>query len=268
MARRIGLALLAASALSLAGCVSGGRRCCPPPPCVEAAPVVVVPPPNPAEERLKEAHRLMDKARERKEYLPMKPEEEARKSMPSMKNYATVPNLIRIAAAMPKTMDAEMKAWEALKREGTIDRKLMNEVFWVVSHANECGHCMGHIVFGASLRGIPEATVVEFEDPTKLDPVRTATFAFVRKVATDPAKVTKADVDSLRPFFEDAQIVELILAVCRFDTMNTLAEAFGSPLEKDNVFDPRFAKKPPQAEKPPKTGKARKAVGSSWRTRP
>ena len=127
---------------------------------------------------------------------------------------------------------------------------------------------MGHIVFGAALSGAPESKVLDIESPEHLDPLRKATFAFVRKASRDPAKVTRADIDSLRPFFKDAQIVELILAVCRFDTMNTLAEAFGTPLEKENVFDPKNAKVPPAPEKAPKAERPSEPAGSSWRTRP
>jgi hypothetical protein len=39
---------------------------------------------------------------------------------------------------MPKTFGAEMAAWAALGMEGTIDRRLMSEVFYVVSDANDC----------------------------------------------------------------------------------------------------------------------------------
>ena len=139
MRRRLALAFLAASALPLSACAYRTRACCEP-----LAVAAVAPTPDPAateaKARIDRARRLMDEARARTPYLPMKPEAEARAAMPSMKDYPAVPNLIRIAAAMPKTMDAEMKAWRALQREGTIDRRLMNEVFYVVSSGNECGH--------------------------------------------------------------------------------------------------------------------------------
>ena len=136
MRRRLGIAVLAAGALPLSSCAS--RACCP-------REVVAAVPAEPAgsgeaKARADRAKRLVKAARERTEYLPMGSEEEARAAMPSMKGYPVVPNLIRIASAMPKTMDAEMKAWDALKREGTIDKKLLNEVFYVVSSGNECGH--------------------------------------------------------------------------------------------------------------------------------
>ncbi len=258
MLGRLTLLSLAFAATGLGGCVSN-RRCRP---CCDSPEVVVVPTdgtavavesPEAVAARRATAIRMMDEARARTAYLPMKSEDEARKSMPSMEDFPVVPNLIRIAAVMPKTMEAEMEAWDALRREGTVDKRLLSDVFYVVSKSNECGHCMGHIVFSAGLRETgaakkPIEKVLDIDAESSLDPRRRATFAFARKVSRDPHSVGPADIESLRPFFKDKQIVELILVINRYRTMNTLAEAFGSPLETINVFDPKNAKPKPDAK--------------------
>jgi len=100
---------------------------------------------------------------------------------------------------------------------------------------------MGHVVMTSELAGVPEHDVLCIEESA--DPMRRAVFAFARKVSREPALVTQEDVDSLRPYLNDAQIVELVFAVCRYNTMNRLADAFGVPLEKENVFAPPPKKK-------------------------
>jgi len=100
---------------------------------------------------------------------------------------------------------------------------------------------MGHVVMTSELSGVPEPQVLRIEEST--DPKREAIFAFARKVSREPAAVAREDVDSLRPYLKDAQIVELVFAVCRYNTMNRLADAFGVPLEKENVFAPPARKK-------------------------
>lgn len=95
---------------------------------------------------------------------------------------------------------------------------------------------MGHVVMTSELSGVPEHDVLCIEEST--DPKRTAIFAFARKVSREPASVTREDVDALRPHLTDPQIVELVFSVCRYGTMNRLADAFGVPLEKENVFAP------------------------------
>src|SRR5262245_58510142 len=99
---------------------------------------------------------------------------------------------------------------------------------------------MGHVVMTSELSGVPEQKVLRIEENP--DPMRRAVFAFARKVSREPASITREDVDALRPYFNDTQIVELGCAVCRHNTMNRLADAFGVPLEKENVFAP-----PPKA---------------------
>jgi len=74
---------------------------------------------------------------ERKAHVTMLPEPDARKAMPGFGGRA-VPNLGRVAALMPKTWSAEMAAWGALGKEGTLDRQLLSQVFYVVSSANDC----------------------------------------------------------------------------------------------------------------------------------
>jgi alkylhydroperoxidase family enzyme len=83
------------------------------------------------------AKRGIEKTKEREPFLPMLSDEDARKAMGKFRG-KRAPNLARVAAHMPKTFGAEMAAWAALGMEGTIDRRLMSEVFYVVSDANDC----------------------------------------------------------------------------------------------------------------------------------
>jgi hypothetical protein len=76
-------------------------------------------------------------AKEREPHLSMVSEEAAREAMPGFGGRA-IPHLARVAALMPKTWSAEMAAWGALGAEGTLDRRLLSEVFYVVSSTNDC----------------------------------------------------------------------------------------------------------------------------------
>ncbi|HEX5138252.1 MAG TPA: hypothetical protein VFY93_14845 [Planctomycetota bacterium] len=102
----------------------------------------------------------------------------------------------------------------------------------------------------SELAGVAEHDVLCIEESA--DPRRQAIFGFARKLSREPASITREDVDALRPYLKDAQIVELVLAVCRFNTMNRLADAFGVPLERENVFAPAKRKQ----KRPTGKGKA------------
>ncbi len=79
----------------------------------------------------------IEKVKEREPFLPLLPDADAKKAMGGFPG-RRAPNLARVAAHMPKTFAAEMAAWGALGQEGTIDRRLLSEVFYVVSSANDC----------------------------------------------------------------------------------------------------------------------------------
>ncbi len=79
----------------------------------------------------------LEATRQREPFLPLVSEKKARATMPGYRGRAA-PNLVRVAAHMPKTWKAEMAAWQALGQEGTLDKRLLSEVFYVVSESNDC----------------------------------------------------------------------------------------------------------------------------------
>ena len=107
---------------------------------------------------------------------------------------------------------------------------------------------MGHGVFSSAVAGVSEKHVFETESPERLDARRKVVFPFARKLTRAPSKITREDIDALRKEFKDKEIVELVFAICRYNTMNRLADAFGVPLEAVNVFAPPA--KPKTGDKP------------------
>jgi hypothetical protein len=95
---------------------------------------------------------------------------------------------------------------------------------------------MGHVDFMAAVGGLPSTHVFDLEKPGTLDAKRRLAMPFARKLTKTPAEIRKADVDALKAEFTEKQIVQLVFAVCHFNTMNRLADAFGVPLEATNVF--------------------------------
>ena len=107
---------------------------------------------------------------------------------------------------------------------------------------------MGHVDFMAAVAGLPSSHVFDLEAGTRLDKRRQAAIPFAKKLTRTPEKIGPEDIQALSVQFSDKQIVQLVFAICHFNTMNRLADAFGVPLESTNVFAP--PPKPPAAEKP------------------
>jgi uncharacterized protein YciW len=106
---------------------------------------------------------------------------------------------------------------------------------------------MGHVKYMAAVADLPPAYVYELADLEKSDPRRRVAFPFARKLTKSPKDVEQADIDTLRTAFTDREIVQLVFAICHFNTMNRLADAFGVPLERTNVFQ----RPPAPKEQPP-----------------
>jgi alkylhydroperoxidase family enzyme len=109
---------------------------------------------------------------------------------------------------------------------------------------------MGHVDFMAAVAGLPESHVYEVERGEGLDARRRLALPFARKLTRTPEEIERADVEALRAEFTDAEIVQLSFAICHFNTLNRLAEAFGVPLEEGNVFQTPWEPPPPPAEAP------------------
>ena len=95
---------------------------------------------------------------------------------------------------------------------------------------------MGHVVMISAVAEIPESQILMLDDPLDEDARRRAAFGYARKLTLTPAEIRRRDVDALREHFSEKEIVELTFQICRYNTMNRLADAFGVPLERENVF--------------------------------
>jgi hypothetical protein len=115
---------------------------------------------------------------------------------------------------------------------------------------------MGHVDFMAAVAGLPPTHVFDLETKAPSDPKRAVVFPFARKLTRAPETIEKADIEALRKELTDEQIVQLVFAVCHFNTMNRLADAFGVPLEKTNVFAPNR----PAGAKPASTSEEKPAA--------
>ena len=112
---------------------------------------------------------------------------------------------------------------------------------------------MGHVNYMSAVAGLSEMHVFETESPPRLDARRNVAFPFARKLTREPSKIAREDIDVLRKEFSDKEIVQLVFTICHFNTMNRLADAFGVPLEPDNVFAPLPTPKKDPTAPPPET---------------
>jgi alkylhydroperoxidase family enzyme len=77
-----------------------------------------------------------------------------------------------------------------------------------------------------------------------------AAFALARKLTFEPYRVGDADVEALRPYYTDLQILEMIFSVAGNNSTNRWKEGVGVPQSKEGTGFLRSSTKPVPADRP------------------
>lgn len=143
-------------------------------------------------------------------------------------------------------------AWHAADFRGddvmTLDRNFKVRLFWIVARANNCHYCLGHQEIKLQSGGMVSAELAALDNAWDLfPPAEQAAFAFAKKVTLEPHAIAAADIEALRPFYDDAQIVEIAHVVSNFNSVNRWTDGLGLPQEAGRVFDDPQALPPAEA---------------------
>ncbi|HEV3122635.1 MAG TPA: hypothetical protein VGY53_12060 [Isosphaeraceae bacterium] len=119
----------------------------------------------------------------------------------------------------------------------TLSSTFKTMFFWIVSRANNCTYCQGHQEVKLAADGVSEETIAALDgDWSEFTAAERAAFAFTRKLTFEPNRLTDADIDRLRPYYKDLQILEIITAVGGFNAMNRWTGALAIPQEAHRVY--------------------------------
>ncbi len=124
------------------------------------------------------------------------------------------------------------------------------ELFWIVCRANNCQYCQGHQENKLLRAGLKEDQIAALDgDWTKFTPAERAAFAFARKITYEPHLFGDADIDSLRKYYKDLQILEMLLSIAGNNAINRWKEGAGVPQSTNGG-----GFRPAAGEERPKTG--------------
>jgi AhpD family alkylhydroperoxidase len=117
----------------------------------------------------------------------------------------------------------------------TLDYVFKTRIFWIVSRSNNCHYCLGHQEHKLASAGLSDDQIAELDsDWNDCPPQEKAAFALARKMTLEPHRVDDADVDALRPFFNPAQIIELVHTIASYNSTNRWTDSLGLP--QDHVM--------------------------------
>jgi AhpD family alkylhydroperoxidase len=118
--------------------------------------------------------------------------------------------------------------------EMTLDYRFKTMLFWIVSRTNNCQYCLGHQESKLLAAGMTEDQIAGLDgDWLQFSPAERAAFALARKLTFEPHKIADADIDALRPYYSDLQILEMVLSVSGNNAINRWKEGVGVPQSKN-----------------------------------
>jgi uncharacterized peroxidase-related enzyme len=172
--------------------------------------------------------------------LPPEHSPELQEQFESMrKNLGFIPNSILIMQRKPKMAKAfaQMTAsiWDP---DGTVDRGLKRLVAHVASRAAGCQYCMAHTAGGALHLGVEDrklAAIWDYQTSPLFSSAERAALDLAVAGASVPNAATDEMFATLRAYWTDEQIVEIVGVIAMFGFLNRWNDTLATPLEDEPI---------------------------------
>jgi len=130
----------------------------------------------------------------------------------------------------------------------TLDPVFKVRMFWIAARGNNCHYCLGHQEVKLSSAGMTddEIAALDFEW-TRYPAAEQAAFDLTRKLTVAPHTMTAADIEALRAFYTDAQIIELVYTAAFYNSVTRWTDSTGIP-QDENFRDHKIQFDTPTAE--------------------
>lgn len=154
----------------------------------------------------------------------------------TVKRWGYVPNISRAYLMAPEIMRAEDVWTKGVMHKGFLSRRLKEAIATAVSSTNECNYCASSHAHAYKIAGGSE------EDARALKKLQFNVFAegervaleFAAKATQDANSIHQEDIDALRGFYTDAEVVEICVVIQQFMGYNWFVTMLGLELETEN----------------------------------
>ncbi len=115
----------------------------------------------------------------------------------------------------------------------SLDRKLWEMIYLRVSFLNHCSYCTQHHLASSNKVGLGEADWRNLRDGKIFDynEAEQAALRYAEKLTKSPGAINDSDIDGLKQFFSEQQIVDLHLLVGLANLTNRFTDPLGLELE-------------------------------------
>ncbi|MEM7567397.1 MAG: peroxidase-related enzyme [Pseudomonadota bacterium] len=144
----------------------------------------------------------------------------------------TVPNMFRLVAQSPATLDGLLGFQKALGK-GRLNAATRERIALAIANYNGCSYCnSAHTYLAKNVAKFDDAEIDANRRGRSTDAKADAAVRFALKVAQDRGRVSKGDIAEVRlAGFSDAELVEIIGHVALNVLTNYLNEAFETEID-------------------------------------
>ncbi|MEO8695345.1 MAG: carboxymuconolactone decarboxylase family protein [Acidimicrobiales bacterium] len=146
-----------------------------------------------------------------------------------------LPNAFLTVAHQPALLRGLQALSAALRSLNSVDTGLKVLMSHLASSAVGCRFCEAHTSKTATTNGVAAAKITsiwEFETSDLFSDAERAALRLALAMGQSPNAVTDQHFSDLREYFDDAQIVEMIAAVCNFGFWNRWNDTVATDLEQ------------------------------------
>jgi AhpD family alkylhydroperoxidase len=207
----------------------------PAPPASTGARCAPVAAPRPPLEPRTEVEAKWAECRERTSRFPLIDDSAARALLPNDLFPAgrPLPNWVRLLANFPKSGPVKIANLRVSHTKGNLSPQLKAQLAWVSARADRAWYALSCARDRLRALGVADDAIfaIDQAEGSTFTPADRAAFAFARKLTVDPALIDDDNFDTLRKFYTDPQIAELIHHVNQAVFFNLTTEAAGLPLD-------------------------------------
>jgi uncharacterized peroxidase-related enzyme len=139
-----------------------------------------------------------------------------------------VPNIFAVMAHRPAVLNTFLPLYKAVISDGTVGAKYKELAYLRASMVNGCEYCTrAHMASskGAGVSAEQVAALPFYSRSPLFDEKEKATILYADRVTRSPAGIRDPELQELRKFYDEGQIVELTLAICMANFTNRFNDA-------------------------------------------
>ena len=106
-------------------------------------------------------------------------------------------------------------------------------LFWIVSRTNDCRYCLGHQELKLKRVGMTDDQIASLDCRWEFFPAdEQAAMKATRKLTITPQNFGPQEIDELKQYFSDREIIDILYTVSRYNAVNRWTSSTGIPQDR------------------------------------